>query len=541
MLFNSYIFIFIFLPLTFLGMVWLGQYRRELPVLWLGLCSLLFYSAWNPIFVLLLFCSILANYFVGKRIGVYRVTQKNFAKILLITAIISNFFLLGYFKYSNFFIETINPLFHNSIPSLDIILPLGISFFTFTQAAYLADVYKGVARENSFINYLLFVAWFPQLIAGPMIHHQQMMPQFAQEKTFRFNLENVSVGLTIFVLGLAKKLLIADNLAQYATPIFTVSAEGNSIMLFEAWIGALAYTFQLYFDFSAYSDMAIGLSLMFNVRLPLNFNSPYKAISIIDFWQRWHMSLTSYIRQYIYTPLMLFCVRMGIGRSKQADLFYTLIIPNMIVFLLLGLWHGANWTFVLFGAMNGIMLIINHLWRRRSYWKRDKSKPMALSSRLAAWLFTFIGVVFSFVMFRAESVSSAIEMFRGMLGFNGISLPVSFRDYISTFVDSVRYPFLKFDGVNTLSGVDVSSSLSIIITAFVIALIFPNIRQIMRNYKTNWQDYAGRGSSISTDIGFIAKSIIWRPSLLASILLVIVFLLCVENMSRVSEFLYFEF
>lgn len=270
MLFNSYSFIFLFLPITFAGMFWLGRYSHRLAALWLGLASLAFYAVWDSRLVLLLLASVAFNYGAGYWIGLNRTADAGKrARHTLIAAISVNLILLGYFKYTNFFIASTNAFFAANIPALDIILPLGISFFTFTQIAFLVDTYRGIAREYNFIHYLLFVTYFPHLIAGPVLHHKQMMPQFASPATYRINAEHVAVGLTIFVLGLAKKVLIADTLADYAGPIFGAANAGERLMLFEAWVGALSYTLQLYFDFSGYSDMAIGLSLIFNVRLPL--------------------------------------------------------------------------------------------------------------------------------------------------------------------------------------------------------------------------------------------------------------------------------
>lgn len=301
MLFNSYNFIFIFLPIVLFGTFWLGKYSHHVAGLWLALASLTFYAMWNLHFVVLLIASVAFNYGAGYWLALRHPAK--LGKYSLIIAISANLILLGYFKYTNFFISSANQIFGQHIPMLDIILPLGISFFTFTQIAFLVDVYRGIARECNFIHYLLFVTYFPHLIAGPVLHHKQMMPQFANSATWRINYEHVAVGLSIFVLGLSKKILIADNLSEYATPIFNAASEGQVLTLVESWIGALAYTLQLYFDFSGYSDMAIGLSLMFNVRLPINFDSPYKATSIIDFWRRWHMTLSAFLRDYLYFAL----------------------------------------------------------------------------------------------------------------------------------------------------------------------------------------------------------------------------------------------
>jgi len=344
MLFNSYEFIFLYFPIVLSGFFFIGKYSYRFAALWLAAASLFFYGWWNPKFVTLLLGSIIFNFAAG-----YLIAHKKFAakqKIIFVISIAINLILLGVFKYTNFFIATANTLgVHWS--SLDIILPLGISFFTFTQIAYLVDVYKGIAREYNFIHYMLFVTWFPHLIAGPVLHHKQMMPQFASPSIYKPNNESIAVGLTLFSLGLFKKVVLADQFALFANPVFNGAGQGESPMIEKAWFGVLAYTLQLYFDFSGYSDMAIGLSRIFNVKLPLNFNSPYKAANIIDFWRRWHMTLSKFLRDYLYVPL-------GGNRKGPARRHLNL----MVTMLLGGLWHGAGWTFVLWGGLHGLYLVL---------------------------------------------------------------------------------------------------------------------------------------------------------------------------------------
>ena len=291
MLFNSYGFIFLYLPVVLIGFFQLGRINHAWAAGWLALASLFFYGYWNPAYVGLLLGSIACNYAFGLWIAKAAVRHKNTQKKhTLIVAISANLLLLAYYKYANFFVGNINGVAGTEWSLGDIILPLGISFFTFTQIAYLVDTYQGKVKEYNFIHYLLFVTYFPHLIAGPILHHKEMMPQFAHPRTYRFNADHFNLGITVFVLGLAKKLLLADSLAEFPGPIFASVQAGGQPMLFEAWIAALSYSLQLYFDFSGYSDMAIGLSLMFNVRLPLNFHSPYKSVNIIEFWRRWHMT-----------------------------------------------------------------------------------------------------------------------------------------------------------------------------------------------------------------------------------------------------------
>lgn len=412
MLFNSYPFLFGFFPIVFFGFYLLGKYSHSLASFWLASASIFFYGWWDARFVGLLLGSIAFNYGAGYLIARRLSKPDAKPKLLLIISIFSNLALLGYFKYASFFIQNFNYIAGTSLSTGNIFLPLGISFFTFTQIAFLVDTYQGKVKEFNFVHYTLFVTYFPHLIAGPVLHHKEMMPQFAKRSTCRICWENIATGLTIFILGLAKKVLIADLFADYASPIFTFVATGGRPMFFESWVGALAYTLQLYFDFSAYSDMAIGLSLMFNIRLPINFNSPYKASSIIEFWRRWHMTLSRFLRDYLYIPL-------GGSRSGTLRRYSNL----MITMLLGGLWHGAGWTFIIWGGLHGLYLTINHLWRNikeQLGWDNG-----GFLSNLGSTTLTFLAVVVGWVFFRADSFDSAITLLNGMIGGNGLSLPAS--------------------------------------------------------------------------------------------------------------------
>lgn len=352
MLFNSYIFIFCFLPIVMIGFFGLARISRAFAVSWLALASVFFYGYWNPTYVGLLLGSIIFNYKMGMWITKADAQDDKVLKKRLLTfAITGNLLLLIYYKYANFFVTNVNSLIGTDWSFNNLILPLGISFFTFTQIAYLVDTFQGKVKEYNFSHYLLFVTYFPHLIAGPVLHHKQMMPQFNATATYRISLENIAIGLTFFSIGLAKKVLLADNLAEYATPVFTAADTGVPVQFFGAWVGALAYTFQLYFDFSGYSDMAIGISKMFGVNLPINFNSPYKAQSIIEFWRRWHISLSQFLREYLYFPL-------GGNRKGPTRRYINLLITMVLG----GLWHGANWTFVIWGGLHGLYLCINHFW-----------------------------------------------------------------------------------------------------------------------------------------------------------------------------------
>ncbi len=443
-------------------------------------------------------------------------------------AISVNLIFLIYFKYANFFVDNLSHLTGSAWTLANVVLPLGISFFTFTQIAYLADTYQGKVKEFNFVRYALFVTYFPHLIAGPVLHHAEMMPQFAKRSVSYINWDNVAVGLSIFVLGLAKKVLIADSVADFSTPIFEAVKAGGQPMLFEAWVGALAYTLQLYFDFSAYSDMAVGLSLMFNVRLPLNFNSPYKATSIIEFWRRWHMTLSRFLRDYLYIPL-------GGSRLGTKRRYVNL----MLTMLLGGLWHGAGWTFVIWGALHGFYLLVNHAWRglKTLLGWTDGGRLASLG----AGALTFLAVVVGWVFFRADSFSTAVTMLQGMAGINGVSLPVSLEGGLGQVLPSADW--LKFTGSFPLTLLNNFNAASSIALGLLIVWLMPNVHQMFRRYRPVCEDgdSATATATAATSMGWVAKALIWKPTTTRAISLALLFFLCFISLTKVSEFLYFQF
>lgn len=409
MLFNSYGFIFLFAPIVLLGFFQLARIHHAYASAWLAISSLFFYGYWNPAYVGLLLGSIVCNYSFGMQIakaGVQRKIARK--KQVLVFAVTTNILLLCYYKYANFFLSSLNNLAGSQLSLGEIVLPLGISFFTFTQIAFLVDAYQGKVKEYNFVHYLLFVTYFPHLIAGPVLHHKDMMPQFAHASTYRINWDNVSTGLLLFTLGVCKKVLWADSLAPFATAIFDGAQQGMVAgtlpTVYEAWSGALAYTLQIYFDFSGYTDMALGVALMFNIHLPINFNSPYKSTSIIEFWQRWHITLSHFLRDYLYVP-------MGGNRHGQPRRYVNL----MTTMLLGGLWHGAGWTFVVWGALHGVYLTINHLWRHIVAESFSRRIPGWLRT-LAGGTLTFIAVVAAWVLFRANNMAQALAILKAMFG-----------------------------------------------------------------------------------------------------------------------------
>lgn len=510
MLFNSYAFIFGYLPITIAGFFLLARNSHRLAALWLAAASLFFYGWWNPVFVVLVMASITVNYAFGYAIGHARLKSELKAKRGLTFAVITNLALLAYFKYANFFIANLNQLTGTELMVVNVVLPLGISFFTFTQIAFLVDVYRGIAREYNFIHYVLFVTYFPHLIAGPVLHHKQMMPQFGHTKTYRINLENINVGLTIFIIGLAKKVLLADQFALYANPVFDAAAHGGEPRLIEAWIGSLAYTFQLYFDFSGYSDMAIGLSLMFNVKLPLNFNSPYKAPNIIEFWRRWHMTLSAFLRDYLYVPLG--------GSHRGVPRRYANL---MITMLLGGLWHGAGWTFVLWGGLHGVYLVINHVWRRLMGTDSTASNWRAILSIG----FTFIAVVIAWVPFRSTDLDAALRMWAGMFGINGVSLPSSLESRVHPWISHSSV----FEGLTPLSGLYGLEVILALSFGLVLIWLFPNTQQLMAKY------HPAVGTALASSQWTL--DLTWKSGVVGGTL----FALAILTLTRESPFLYFTF
>lgn len=411
MLFNSYEFLFFFLPAT-LGIFFAlsGFHHVKAAAAWLALVSLFFYGYWSPRYVILLMASISINFSAGHAIAKFRsAAQPNATQRILILALIANLGALGYFKYANFLVNSVNSAAHIDLYLAQIVLPIGISFFTFTQIAFLVDTFRGKVHESRFVPYTLFVTFFPHLIAGPVLHHAEMMPQFARQDTYRFNPKNFLIGVTFFSIGLFKKVILADGIQPFVGPVFEADP-AYSLTAIEAWGGTLAYTLQLYFDFSGYSDMAIGLSKMINVDLPLNFNSPYKAINISDFWRRWHMTLSRFLRDYLYISLG--------GNRKGPYRRYGNLLTTM---LLGGLWHGAGWTFVIWGGLHGLYLVINQLWQtvRKRLLGHDLSQSTA-ATRILSLLITFLSVVVAWVFFRASSVDAAFRVLAGMAGLNGM-------------------------------------------------------------------------------------------------------------------------
>lgn len=433
MLFNSYEYIFLFLPLVFLIYFELLRFRLVLSAkIVLISASLFFYAYWEIAYLPILLMSLFVNYAFGIILGKDNKTALS-KKMVLIGGVSFNLLLLGYFKYVDFFLGSVNWALGVDIPLANVLLPLAISFFTFQQIAYLVDSYKGYTQEYDFVNYSVFVTFFPQLIAGPIVHHKEMIPQFANKRNWVKNYHNIGLGLFIFSIGLFKKVMIADTLGNWADYGFD---DAFSLTFWEAWATSLAYTFQLYFDFSGYTDMAIGAALLFNIRLPFNFNSPYKAHSIQDFWRRWHITLSRFLRDYIYIPL---------GGNRCSE--YRTHINLMITFLLGGIWHGAGWLFLFWGFLHGFAMIVHRIWQ-----KLHIKMP-----RLLAWFITFNFINITWVFFRAESWFDAVKVLEGMIRFN------------------------MFLPQNTILGENIYIVLSTMAAAFLLSIGFKNTNEFLKN------------------------------------------------------------
>ena len=390
MLFNSYEFLFLFLPLTLWAWSFTGRrFGASAARHTLLVASLVFYATSGLNFLLLLVASMVFNFWVGHRLS--RDSGSTTAnRALLTVAITANLATLGWFKYAHFLADNLNSVFQTHWVLGQIVLPLGISFHTFQQIAFLVDAHRKLTREYSFADYCLFVSFFPQLVAGPIVHHGDLVPQFRQQRNGGLEAGNLAAGITMFSVGLAKKVLIADQLGRNSSSVFGAVASHLPVTAGDAWLGLLAYTFQIYFDFSGYSDMAVGLGLMFGIKLPFNFNSPYAAESLIDFWRRWHITLSNFIRDYLYIPL-------GGNRMGPSRTYLNLFLVMTVT----GLWHGANWTFILWGALHGLGLLINHGWRQL------RSPPPSNRPAWGSWALTLLFVMLGWVLFRANNLETA--------------------------------------------------------------------------------------------------------------------------------------
>lgn len=505
MLFNSFEFLFIFLPVAMAGFHLLGRSGRRPVIAWLALCSVVFYAVWKPVFVFFLLGSILTNYVFS--IAIVKAAEgSSRRRVILGLGVAANLAALFYFKYLYKTLLLLIGL-HLPVPSIaPVLLPLGISFFTFTQISYLVDLAQGQAERQDFLSYLLFVTFFPHLIAGPILHHKEMMPQFAAGRRFRLVPADVSLGLTWFLLGLGKKVLIADSLSKIADNAF---AHAGAQSAASAWAGLVMYTMQLYFDFSGYSDMALGLARIFSIRFPLNFDSPFKATSVTEYWQRWHMTLTRYVTLYLYNPLLLGVQRRRLAAGKKISRkslatvggFSSMVAyPTVVTMLLTGLWHGAGLQFLIFGLLHGVYLTSNQAWRH--FRQRRKGEPPQLPTgmmRMALRIGVYLQVAFALIFFRADSLGAAFAMIGDLAGFRGAG-----------HVGSLLNAFAGF-------------------ALFPVVWFMPNTQQIL-----------GEQPSSTFGSGSLFARLRWSPNLGWGLALALLFFAILANMET-SSFLYFQF
>jgi alginate O-acetyltransferase complex protein AlgI len=496
MLFSSFTFLFQFLPATVLAFAAGRRHSPRAGILVLVGASLFFYGAWKPIYLLLFLASIGVNFGLGLLMA-----APARRRAVGIAGVTLNLAALCYFKYTDFALDSIAALGGPQPPFAGVVLPLGISFFTFQQIAYLVDVMRGAKVERDIVSYTLFVSFFPHLIAGPLVHHAEMIPQFKRAGSGRTAVMAARGG-AIFVAGLFKKVVIADNLSQFVNPVFAHLDAGGGVTATWAWLATLGYTLQIYFDFSGYSDMALGLGLMFGIRLPVNFRSPYRAASIIEFWRRWHITLSRFLRDYLYIPL-------GGNRRGERRRYVNLLLTM----LLGGLWHGAGWNFVVWGGLHGLYLAINHLWRSR----RDESSS-SKPAKAAGWIATFAAVVIAWVFFRADTIGGAWRMLRGLSGASS---------------DAVAYGspgILRVMDLPILLGADrlMLVGSAAVAGALAVALLLPNVPQIF-----GYREYRHTPEP--------ATWLCWRPNSAWAVAIALAFTAALFGMWQRLEFLYFQF
>ncbi|MBY0564087.1 MAG: hypothetical protein K2P58_07860 [Hyphomonadaceae bacterium] len=538
MLFNSYEFILAFLPATVLGFLLLGRFSRSLALGWLIAASLFFYAWWRPANLWVILPSIAINFVLARALLTLAAddTRTGLRALVLALGIIFNVALLGYFKYANFAVDVANDVTGAGYSIEQIILPLGLSFITFQKIALLIDVAGGRVKDFTTRDYLLFVLFFPQLIAGPIIHYREAVPQY-ERITCRFDSTLAAAGLTLFVLGLFKKVVLADGVAAHVTPVFEYAASGAAATMLQAWSAAIGFTLQIYFDFSGYSDMACGAALLFGIRLPINFDSPLKASNIIEFWLRWHITLTRFLTAYVYNPIALHLTRRraAAGKpalkahgSKASAFFVVLAAPTVLTMLLSGFWHGAGYTFILWGLLHGGYLVINHAWRQ---YAPKHMRAGGFVARLMGFAVTFVAVAIAMVLFRAPDLATAFNLLKGMAGLSGLGLP-------NGVAEAIGAP--QLGGMALLTGevyfASFVTSTAIMAALLAIALLAPNSVQLLSKYEPTLYTVTRPPRLLN-----IGPAVYWRPTLPW---LAFVAVLAAVSMVRVtgdSEFLYWQF
>jgi D-alanyl-lipoteichoic acid acyltransferase DltB (MBOAT superfamily) len=545
MLFNSNEFILAFLPVTLAGFFGLGMISRTAALRWVIFASLVFYALWRPLNVLIIAPSILINYILARSLQRLATDERRYraARLLLLLGIAFNIAFLGYFKYADFGVSTVNDIFGTSLVLTHVVLPLGISFITFQKIAFLIDVHAGRVRSFTLQDYCLFVLFFPQLIAGPIVHYREMMPQF-HSAPCRFDKENVAVGLTLLFFGLFKKVVLADHIAAVVTPIYNQAASGVGTSLLLAWAAAIGFTLQIYFDFSGYTDMALGAARLFGIRLPQNYNSPLKASSIIDFWLRWHMTLTRFLTAYIYNPLTLWLTRGWLAkgfrglagpRTTIGAFAYLLMFPLLVTMFLSGLWHGAGYGFVVWGLIHGFYLTINHAWRliRPQLWPDRASYERVMHP--VGCLLTFVAVAVAMIFFRSPTITSASDLLKGLIGLNGVVLPRAIYDHLGPLAAWLHRAGVTSVAPELWSGKEFGGMMMWILLSMLIALGFPNTLQILARYEPALGVKPPTADLADRSIGE------WNSSFPWAIGVSIVAAIAMFFLGGPSEFLYWQF
>jgi alginate O-acetyltransferase complex protein AlgI len=543
MVFASFSFLFIFLPIALLGYYVAARLGAWQATTWLVLCSLVFYGVWNPKFVLLLITSISFNFAIGQALLARADDENSMSRNrLLALGVVGNLLPLIFFKY-------LGPMlaFARSISlvsrsfDFNVILPLGISFFTFTQIGYIVDCHDGKGKDLDPIRYAAFVTFFPHLIAGPILHIREIGPQLVSRDTCRLRWSNLSVGSSFFIIGLAKKVLLADPLAEVVSVGF---AHPNDFRMFATWSYALAYSLQLYFDFSGYSDMAIGLAYMFGIRFPTNFNSPYKSQNIIDFWQRWHTTLTRYLTLLLYNPLALRITRyrMGAGQgisqreNRRLSVFASqIMVPIFYTMGLAGIWHGAGLQYLVFGLMHGMYLTINHAWRMFGPKIPLKGRVGVAHAGIVVCkvALTYVAVIAAQVMFRASSVGGALHMLAGMVGLHGID-PLPVPSAVMTLIRPLGPVHSFVTNTHRMIAVPTDDSLpapASLALRFFIVWALPNSQTVMAKFSPTL-------TAVKTHA---PEWLSWRPTMAWAVALGVLLAVSLMSLQQTKVFLYFQF
>jgi alginate O-acetyltransferase complex protein AlgI len=529
MLFNSYKFIFLFFPITVALYYAIGGFGPRLQNAALVAASLAFYASWDVRFVPLLLGSVIVNFIAGRAISTCTARRRETtAGIILAGAIAANLLSIAIFKYAHFFVDNFNVVTGADYTLGAIILPLGISFFTFEQIGFLVDVRRGEAAAPNLLDYSVFVTFFPRLVAGPILRFHEIRPQLTAARGGPSTAEDLAVGLTIFIIGLVKKTILADGIAPYASAVFAGAGRGQPVDLFLSWGGAAAYACQLYFDFSGYSDMAIGAARCFGIRFPMNFFSPYKSTSIIEFWRRWHMTLSRFLRDYLYIGL-------GGNRRGKARRYANLLITM----LLGGLWHGANWTFVLWGGLHGVYLMINHGWIALS--ARNSTLGRFRRSWAGAafgFVLTFLAVLVGWVLFRAPNMAVAGDMLAGMIGRHGAVIPAGLGFALAPFRGLVAALGISFA---QSSGSELIETYLWVAALLAIAFLAPATQELLAGYGPVLEAVDGRGAAVPGPAGPRLLRLRWAPSAGWSMTIGALAFFGIIAITRVSEFLYWQF